>query len=172
MEFIVAVDQNMAIGCHGRMLFHVPEDLAFFRKQTTPHTLVMGRKTFESFPKQAPLPDRKNIILTRQTDYQAPGALVLHSFADLRDYLQNHLEEKVFLLGGAELYHSLLPYCQGGYMTQLEVEANQVDAYFPDLEKMVNWFEKGKVYQSEVSPIPFQVVYFKNEDIESLERLQ
>ena len=84
MEFIVTVDENWGIGKDGGMLDHLPKDLAFFKRKTTGHVIVMGRKTLESFPGGKPLPDRLNIVLTQQVEFDAPeGVVQVHSLPEL-----------------------------------------------------------------------------------------
>lgn len=162
MEFIVVVDQNMAIGCDGGLLFHVPEDLAFFKKTTMGHPVLLGRKTLETFPGGKPLPGRKNLVLSRDAAFQVEGAEVLRSYADLAPYMAAQGEDEVFLIGGASLYQALVPYCRGGYMTILQVAADRADAYFPDLGKDPAWVDEGIVATSSpASEIAFEVHYFR-----------
>lgn len=170
MEFIVVVDRNMAIGCDGGLLFHVPEDLAFFKRTTMGHPLVLGRKTLESFPGGKALPGRKNLVLTRDPNYEVEGGKTLTSYKELARYLREHPDEEPFLLGGASLYHELLPYCRGGYITFLEAEADKADVHFPDLRQDENWEDQGLVNKSsEDSDIAFQVHYFKHKVPRQLE---
>ena len=97
MEFIVAVDENWGIGKDGGMLDHLPKDLAFFKKKTSGHVIVMGRKTLESFPGSRPLPNRVNIVVTSQLDYKAAdGVILVHSLAELAQLLKTMDREDVF----------------------------------------------------------------------------
>lgn len=161
MEFIVVVDRNMAIGCDGGLLFHVPEDLAFFKRKTMGHPVVMGRKTLETFPGGKPLPGRKNLVLTKRPAYEVEGAETLSSYQALAPYLEGQGEEEPFLIGGATLYRDLLPYCRGGYITFLEAEAPKADAFFPDLRTHPDWEDQGVVaVSSPESPLAFTIHYY------------
>jgi dihydrofolate reductase len=101
---VVAMTADRIIGRNGTLPWHLPEDLAFFKRTTSGHPIVMGRKTFESIGK--PLPKRRNIVLTRDPDWHAPGVEVIHSPAEL--FTLPELGETVFLIGGAEIYAAFL----------------------------------------------------------------
>ena len=88
MNLIVNVDKNWAIGLGSKLLVRIPQDMKYFRSMTTGHVVVMGRKTLESFPESKPLPNRVNIVLTRDQGYQAPGAVVVHSMEEFLDGLE------------------------------------------------------------------------------------
>ena len=99
---IVAMDPNRLIGANGTLPWHLPEDLAFFKKTTLGHPILMGRKTFESIGK--PLPKRKNIVLTRDRNWSHEGVEVIHS----PDAIAK-MEGRIFIIGGAEIYAALSP---------------------------------------------------------------
>ena len=101
---IVAMTPERVIGRNGTLPWHLPEDLAFFKRTTSGHPIVMGRKTYQSIGK--PLPKRRNIVLTRDTGWSAPGVEVIHSPEQL-DALPG-LEEEVYIIGGAEIYAAFL----------------------------------------------------------------
>lgn len=135
MNMIVAVDQRWAIGCGGRLLVSIPGDMRFFREKTTGHVIVMGRKTLESFPGGRPLKNRKNIVLTRNEDFSADGAVVLHSVDRLLKYLDDNCRgEEVFCIGGESIYRQLLPYTDLAYVTKID-RSYAADAYFPNLDE-------------------------------------
>ncbi len=102
---IVAMTPDRVIGRAGTLPWHLPEDLAFFKKTTSGHPIVMGRKTFESIGR--PLPKRRNIVLTRDETWSAPGVEVIHRPEDLRNL--PGLEGRVFIIGGSEIYAAFLP---------------------------------------------------------------
>lgn len=118
---------NRVIGRDGAMPWHLPEDLKFFRRTTTGHPVVMGRKTWESLGR--PLPNRRNIVLSRQLA-EAPGAEIVRSVEEL-DALG--LAGDVFIIGGAEIYRLLLQRCSAFYLTVLEQTA-EGDAHLPSFE--------------------------------------
>ena len=134
---IVAVDNNWGIGFNGDLLEHIPEDLKYFKALTTGHTVVMGRKTWESLP-QKPLPNRTNIIISNQ------GNLILENKAirfKLEDLLLGitDFEEDVFVIGGGQIYKELLPLCDRVYVTKIFKDHDQVDTYFPNLDESDDW---------------------------------
>jgi len=128
ISIIVAMDRNRVIGKDDRMPWKLPADLAYFRKVTLGHTVVMGRKTFESIGK--PLDGRKNIILTRDRGYAKEGCTVVHSIEEALKMIQD--EEECFIIGGAEIYSAFLPYTQKLYITYIDHEF-EGDTYFPEI---------------------------------------
>ena len=112
--------------------------MKYFRSMTTGHVVVMGRKTLESFPESKPLPNRVNIVLTRDQGYQAPGALVVHSMEELKEELKKYPGEEIFVIGGGQIYRELLPLCDKAYVTKVD-RAFDADVYFPDLDQDPQW---------------------------------
>lgn len=138
MNLIVNVDKNWAIGLGSKLLVRIPQDMKYFRSMTTGHVVVMGRKTLESFPESKPLPNRVNIVLTRDQSYQAPGALVVHSMEELKEELEKYPGEEIFVIGGGQIYRELLPLCDKAYVTKVD-RAFDADVYFPDLDQDPQW---------------------------------
>lgn len=138
MNLIVNVDKNWAIGLGSKLLVRIPQDMKYFRSMTTGHVVVMGRKTLESFPESKPLPNRVNIVLTRDRGYQAPGALVVHSMEELQEELNKYSGEEIFVIGGGQIYRELLPLCDKAYVTKVD-RAFDADVYFPDLDQDPQW---------------------------------
>ena len=138
MIAIVAVDKNWAIGREGGMLYHLPLDLKHFARETKGKTLVMGRATLESLPGSKPLPGRDTIVLTRNRDYQVPGAVVLHSIGELAAHIRDLPPEDVMLIGGDSLYHGLMDCCQGAIVTKIDAES-PADSFFPNLDREDSW---------------------------------
>ncbi len=138
MNLIVNVDKNWAIGLGSKLLVRIPQDMKYFRSMTTGHVVVMGRKTLESFPESKPLPNRVNIVLTRDQGYQAPGAVVVHSMEELKEELKKYPEEEIFVIGGGQIYRELLPLCDKAYVTKVD-RAFDADVYFPDLDQDPQW---------------------------------
>ena len=122
MKLIAAADKNWAIGKDGELLVRISEDMKNFSAITTGNVIVMGRKTLESFPGGKPLPNRVNIVLTHEKDYNGKGAIVVHS-----------------------VYRMLLPYCDTAYITRLDY-AYEADTWMPNLDKEEHWsmVEKGE----------------------------
>ena len=138
MNLIVNVDKNWAIGLGSKLLVRIPQDMKYFRSMTTGHVVVMGRKTLESFQESKPLPNRVNIVLTRDQGYQAPGALVVHSMEELKEELEKYSGEEIFVIGGGQIYRELLPLCDKAYVTKVD-RAFDADVYFPDLDQDPQW---------------------------------
>lgn len=129
LSLIVAIAQNNIIGKDNKLVWHLPADMRFFRNTTMGHTLIMGRKTFESFGK--PLPGRKSIVITRQKDWQYEGVTVVHSLQDAIGTVPG--DEEVFIIGGAEVYRQAMPYCQKMYITIIHFDF-EGDTYFPPVD--------------------------------------
>lgn len=138
MIAISAVDKNWAIGNKGQLLISLPEDQkGVFRKYTSGHTVVYGRKTLETFPGQRLLPNRVNVIMSRSFDYEKEGAMVLHSVSELQDFLALSADD-VYLIGGASLYNSLIDLCDKAIITSIRAEF-EADCYFPNLDLNPDW---------------------------------
>lgn len=131
LSVIVAADLADAIGLHGDMLWHLRDDLRRFRAITTGNVVVMGRKTWESLPRK-PLPDRMNIVLTRQTDYVAEGALKASSLQEAIG-MAGDLPE-LFVIGGGELYAQAMAMATRLYLTRILATAPKADTYFPGVD--------------------------------------
>ncbi|WP_411845770.1 dihydrofolate reductase [Roseibacillus persicicus] len=125
---IVAHDPNRLIGADGDLPWHLPEDLAFFKKTTSGHPIVMGRKTFESIGR--PLPKRQNIVLTRDHNWQAEGVTIIHTPAALNT-VDWQKPDPVFIIGGAEVYQQFLPLLDELMVTSVK-KTYQGDTYFPE----------------------------------------
>ena len=130
LNLIAAVAENLAIGFQNKLIYWLPDDLKRFKALTTGHTIIMGRKTFESLPKGA-LPNRRNVVLTRRADATGlfPGCDV---FASLEAAFSScAADEDVFVIGGESLYRAALPLAQKLYLTEVEDTPNEADAFFP-----------------------------------------
>ncbi|MGM0835044.1 MAG: dihydrofolate reductase [Bacillota bacterium] len=130
ISMIVATDRNGLIGKDNDMPWRLPEDLTYFKRITTGSTVVMGRNTFESIGK--PLPNRENIILTRNSDYHVEGCKTLPSIERLKEMAQS--EEEVFVIGGANIYMQAMPFTETLYLTYIDEEFVG-DTYFPEIEE-------------------------------------
>ena len=133
VSIIAAISKNNVIGCNNSIPWHLKEDLNIFSRITKHHTVVVGRKTQESIVKKLgqPLPDRKTIVLTRQTDYIAPGCKTAHSLKEALERVTK--DTQVFIIGGSEIYKLALPYATRMYLTKVSVECYG-DAFFPHYE--------------------------------------
>ncbi len=129
ISIIVAMDEQNGIGKNNKLLTHLPNDLKWFKKLTTNHTVIMGRKTYESLPNGA-LPNRKNIVLSR-TLKSLPDAIVVNSFEQVKKLLDE--QEENFVIGGAQIYRLFLPLAQMLYITKIHHVFN-ADTYFPQID--------------------------------------
>ncbi|MFY4776836.1 dihydrofolate reductase [Metabacillus sp. RGM 3146] len=131
ISFLLAMDKNRLIGKDNDLPWRLPADLAYFKKVTMGHKIVMGRKTFESMGR--PLPGRDNIILTRDPSFEQEGAEVIHSAEAFLKQVQES-EEEIFVIGGAEIFKWFLPYCERMYITEIGEEF-EGDRYFPEVDE-------------------------------------
>lgn len=143
MNLIVAVDKNWGIGCQNKLLVSIPEDMKFFRSETSGKVVVMGRKTLESFPNGLPLKNRTNIVLTKNPDYRVKGAVVCHSVEEVLEELKKYASEDVYIIGGDSIYREFLPYCDVAHVTRID-HAYEADAFFPNIEEMPEWKLTGE----------------------------
>lgn len=138
MNLIVAVDSNWGIGLKNKLLVQIPNDMKFFRQETTGKIIVMGRKTLESFPQSQPLAKRVNIVLTSDKNYQVKGADIVHSMEELMEELKKYNSEDVYVIGGESIYRQLLPFCDVAHVTKID-HSYEADTYFPNLDVNPEW---------------------------------
>ena len=138
MTIIVAADENWAIGNKDELLVRIKEDHKNFKVLTTGYTVVLGRKTLAAFPGGRPLKNRRNIILTRNPDFQAEGAECAHSVEEALELVKNEDPDDVYIIGGDQIYRAFLPYVDRAYVTRVDF-AYAADTYFPDLDSDPEW---------------------------------
>ena len=133
INIIVATSENNVIGRGNDIPWYIPEDLEHFKKLTTGNTVIMGRKTYESLPKEyRPLPNRVNIVITRDKNYQAKGCLVVNNLEDAFRKADNNRE--IFIIGGGQIYREGLKFADRIYLTKIHKNISG-DTYFPKLNK-------------------------------------
>lgn len=157
MDIIVAVARDWGIGKDNDLLYHIPDDMKYFRKMTQGSTVVMGRKTLESFPGGNPLPNRTNVVLTRSKDYAKEGVIVVHDFEELESL---GLEEPVFVIGGASVYRNLLSKCNRAYVTKIDAE-KPADTFFPNLDENPDWELKSESETYNFDGIDFKFTVYE-----------
>jgi len=160
ISIIVAIAQNGAIGYKGDLIYHLSADLRRFKELTTGNTVIMGRKTFESLPKGA-LPNRRNIVLTRQPDATFPGTEVYKSLDEALSHCS--CDEKVYIIGGAQVYTQAL-----GLVDELEVTLvydtpAQADTFFPEFGSDESWHlvNKEDHEADEKNPFAYSFLTYK-----------
>ncbi len=132
ITLIAAIGKNNELGKDNGLIWHIPEDLKFFKEQTTGKQILMGRKTLDSLP--GLLPKRKHLVLTTRTDLEESDMLkVFHDLDSLKQYL-SLLQEEVMVIGGAQIYATFLPESSKLILTEIDAEA-EADAYFPSFEE-------------------------------------
>lgn len=139
LSIIVAVASDGAIGRANDLLWHLPADLKRFKELTTGHTILMGRKTFESLPR-GPLPNRRNIIISRSLPAQ-PGAEVYPTIQQALEACAS--DEEVFIIGGGEIYRQLLPDTEQIYLTRVQASFPDAEVFFPELDP-TEWIEEAR----------------------------
>lgn len=125
------MNTHRAIGKDNQLLWHISEDLKRFKALTRGHTILMGRKTYESFPRR-PLPDRFHIVLSGSVCHDEPMVKTVASIQEALAALPAN--EESFVIGGGQIYEQLLPYCQKAYITEVQGDFD-ADTFFPELEK-------------------------------------
>lgn len=123
-----------AIGRHGEMPWHLPEDLAHFKAVTLGSPVIMGRRTWESLPERfRPLPGRENVVVTRDAEFTAPGAIVQNSLEGALSWLQSRGLESVWIMGGGQLYREAMPLAHELVVTRIELDVPDADTYAPEI---------------------------------------
>lgn len=142
---IVCVDENFGIGSNNNLLVHIPEDMKYFKKLTTGASVIVGSKTYESFPKK-PLPNRNNIIITRKCKKQPkvfPDGTVHSNMKYIKAWLSNKdvIEENngIYIIGGELIYKELLNQCERIYITKVFQSFENVDTFFPNIDELPEW---------------------------------
>lgn len=130
---IAAASENNGLGKNNQLVWHLPDDFKRFKQITSGHHIIMGRKTFESFPK--PLPNRTHIIITRDKNYKAKDCIIAHSLKEA--FLYAKKDQNPFVIGGGEIYHLALPYVDEIELTRVHTEI-EADAFFPEISPN-NW---------------------------------
>lgn len=139
---IAATSQNNALGKDNKIIWHLPDDFKRFKELTSGHHIIMGRKTFESFPK--PLPNRIHVVITRQKNYNPEGCIVVNSIEEAFEICPK--TEDIFLIGGAEIYKLGLPFTDKIELTYIN-ETFEADAFFPEID-----FSEWKLTNEEFHP--------------------
>lgn len=129
ISIIVAIAKNRTIGHGNKLLWNIPEDMKYFRETTRGHAVIMGRKTFESIGR--PLPNRLNIVITRDQSFTAEGVTVCHSLEEALDLARQKEKDEVFVIGGAQIYKQALPFTDRLYLTVVHKDF-EGDAFFPE----------------------------------------
>jgi dihydrofolate reductase len=142
---IAALSQNRVIGKNNDLPWKLPDDMKFFMQTTKGHHVIMGRKNYDSLPtKFKPLPERSNIVVTRQMDFTAPGCLVVHDIGKGIETARAQQESECFIIGGAEIYKLAMPFTTRLYLTEIQTTIDG-DTFFPVFNKN-EWNETSRTH--------------------------
>lgn len=153
ISMIAAVGRNLELGKNNDLIWHFKEDMKFFKNTTMGHTVIMGRKTFESLPKA--LPGRKNIVLSLNPNYTADSAEVISS---VEEAVELSKDSEVFVIGGGKIYELMLAYADKIYLTEIEDECKDADTYFPTFDKKL--YKREVIASYEVDSIKFSHILY------------
>ena len=144
ISMIAAVAANGVIGKNNDLAWHLPDDMKYFQEKTKGHHVIMGRKNYDSLPpKYKPLPDRTNIVVTRQQDFKAEGCYIAHTVGRALAICKGNGEHEAFIIGGGDIYRLGLSYADTLYITEIR-KAYDGDTYFPEFNKN-DWKEVERV---------------------------
>ncbi len=163
VSIIVAVAQNDVIGKENQLPWHLPADMKYFRKTTSGHCIIMGRKTFEALGK--PLPNRTNIIITRQEDFAVDGCIVVNQLQHAIDYARDNGESECFIIGGGDIFIQALIWTDRIYLTRIH-QSFEGDTFFQSLVS-TDWKEisSHKHAPDEKNKYPYTfLVYERNNE--------
>jgi len=154
ISIIVAVAEHNVIGKDNKLIWHLPKDLKHFKETTTGHFVIQGRKTYESFGK--PLPNRTNVIITRDKNYKAEGCIVVNSLQEALDIAIN--EKEVFIIGGGKIYEQAMSIADRIYLTKVH-HSFEGDTFFPEIN-IKEWAEKSRqdYNPDEKNKYPFSII--------------
>jgi len=158
ISLIAAFDKNQAIGKNGDLPWHLSSDLKHFKNITTGNTIVMGRKTFDSIGRA--FPNRKNIVLTRNLNWQSEGVIAINDVNEIFEICKN--DSEIFVIGGAEIYNSFLNVATKMILSYVDAEVNEADAFFPKFESE-KWeiIEESRTIKEEKDDFSYRVVTLK-----------
>ena len=155
INLIFARARNGVIGKDNQLPWHLPEDLAHFKRTTLGQPVIMGRKTWDSLPlKFRPLPGRANLVVTRQADWQASGATVAHSLAQAQSMCDP--AQEVWVIGGAEIYAQALPYARKAVITEIDITVDGGDAFAPQFGPQ--WQETAREEHVSAQGLPYRFI--------------
>ena len=158
ISLIAAIGKNNELGKNNTLVWSMPTDLKYFREKTSGHPVIMGRKTFESIGR--PMPNRRNIIITRDLDYKKDGIEVSHSLEEAIARARTTLaqSEEIFVIGGEEIFKKSMDIADRLYITHIEAEDKNADTFFPEIIPVV-WNEISHVEHKRDEKNPFNYTF-------------
>ncbi len=162
MNLIVAVDKHWGIGYNNGLLVSIPADKKFFREKTTGKTIIMGRRTLESFRDGRPLPNRNNIVITTKKNYDGKGAIVVNSPEEaVKRAKELSADEDIYVIGGGRVYKEMYKLCDVAYVTKIDY-TYVADTFFPNLDEDENWKMIDESEEQTCFDIEFTFTTYKN----------
>jgi dihydrofolate reductase len=147
ISLIAALSKNRVIGKDNDLPWHLPDDMKYFMQTTKAHHVIMGRKNYQSIPEKfRPLPNRTNIVVTRQQNFDAPNCTVVNSIEAALEIARRNKEHEVFIIGGAEIYNQGLASANKLYLTEIDADIDG-DTYFPNYNKS-EWREVSRIHHT------------------------
>ncbi|UXP32178.1 dihydrofolate reductase [Reichenbachiella agarivorans] len=147
IAMIAAMSTNRVIGINNDLPWHLPDDMKYFMETTKHHCVVMGRKNYESLPpKFRPLPDRTNLVVTRQSDYEAPGCELFKNIEATVDFAKQRGEELLFIIGGGQIYKQGINIADTIYLTEIDAVIEGGEVFFPELDS--SWVEVSRQHHA------------------------
>ena len=162
---IVCVDKNWGIGKDNDLLFSLPTDMKFFRQTTLGKTVVMGGNTLRSFPGGNPLKNRQNIVLSRTQ--VRDDCIIVPTVDALKEEMKARAGEDIYVIGGAQIYEMLLPFCEEVLVTQVEADGGAT-AFYPNLDKNADFTKIFEGERQEENGLSFRFTTYKNNAVKSL----
>jgi dihydrofolate reductase len=144
ISIIVAMSANRGIGKNNDLMWHLPEDMKFFKEKTFGHPVIMGRKNYESIPEKfRPFKNRLNIVISRQANYSAPGCILVQNLTEAIEVAQQDEQEEIFVIGGGQVYRESLQLGKVDrmYITQVEAVFDDAEVFFPEFDESL-WQRK------------------------------
>ncbi len=166
MKAIVAVDKKWGIGRDNDLLFSIPEDMKFFRQTTLNKVVVMGSKTLKSFPNGNPLKNRINIVLSSKEVRE--DCKVVRNLEELSRELKKYPQEDIFIIGGASVYKTLLPYCSEALITKVDADGN-AGVFFENLDGLENWACTHEGEMIETNGFSIKFTTYKNLEVKEFD---
>ena len=155
LSMIACVGKNLELGKNNDLIWHLPNDLKYFKEVTKGKTVIMGRRTFESLP--GILPKRRNIVLQLPNESKLDGVEIFNSIPDILDNIKD--EDEAFIIGGASIYRQFLPYAKKLYLTEVTIGCKDPDVYFPKFDKRK--YKKTIVGSNEDGGIKYNFVIYE-----------
>ena len=164
MNTIVAVDEKWGIGCDGKLLYDIPEDMKFFREMTDGKVVIMGLTTLKSLPNSKPLKNRVNIVLSYDKDEVLVDPIIhCTSIDEVLQAVKSYDPKDVFVIGGQEIYKQMLEHCKVAYITKVK-GSKKADRFFPDVDGLSNWVLESRSEEKEYEGLRYTFCKYVNAD--------